>query len=146
MLICFYMSYVGHVICYTISDMKYDSSSHIKPLRPNGLPKDLREALKQARLDRGWSQRDLSSRLGLPQTHISGIESGKIVPRYDTLLELVRSLDHDLVMVPRPLVPVVQSLIRDRLHPYRQGEGEERSLYADGDNDVSTQEQRKDEV
>src|SRR5581483_3239797 len=48
------------------------------------------------------------------QRHISGIESGKIVPRYDTLLELVRALDRDLLMVPRALVPVVQSLVRDR--------------------------------
>ena len=37
--------------------------------------------------------------------HISGIESGKIVPRYDTLLDLVRVLDYDLLTVPRSLVP-----------------------------------------
>jgi transcriptional regulator with XRE-family HTH domain len=86
----------------------------------------------------------LASRLGLTQAHISGIESGKIVPRYDTLLELVRILDRDLLMIPRALVPVVQSLIRDHLKPDQKGEGEERSLYADGDED-STQEPR-DEV
>jgi hypothetical protein len=42
-------------------------------------------------------------------------------------------------MVPRALVPVVQSLIRDHLQPDQKGEGEERSLYADCDED-STQE------
>ncbi len=68
--------------------------------------------------------------------HISGIESGKIVPRYDTLLELVRMLDRDLLMVPRALVPVVQSLMRDHLQQDQQGEGEERSLYADGDDET----------
>jgi hypothetical protein len=47
-------------------------------------------------------------------------------------------------MVPRALVPVVQSLIRDHLQPDQKGEGEERSLYGDGDED-STQEPR-DEV
>src|ERR1035438_4043904 len=89
---------------------------------------------------------DLASRVGLTQTHISGIESGKIVPRYDTLLELVRILDHDLLMVPRALVPVVQSLIRDHLQPNEKGDGEERSLYADdADNEGSTEEPR-DEV
>jgi transcriptional regulator with XRE-family HTH domain len=105
----------------------------------------LRRELKEARVKRGWSQRELGSRLGLPQMHISGIESGKIVPRYDTLLELVRILERDLLMVPRALVPVMQSLIRDQLRQDQQGEGEERSLYADGDEENS-QEDRKDEV
>ena len=72
----------------------------------------------------------MASRLGLTQTHISAIESGKIVPRYDTLLELVRALDNDLLIVPRALVPVMLSLIRDQAKP-EEGEGEERPLYAD---------------
>ncbi len=124
--------------------MKNNITKHIRPLRLEGLPEDMRRTLKEVREKRGWTQRDLASRLGLTQTHISGIESGKIVPRYDTLLELVRILDRDLLMVPRALVPVVQSLIRDHLQPDKKGEGEERSLYADGDED-STQEPR-DEV
>ncbi len=124
--------------------MKTNIAKHIRSLRLEGLPEDLRRTLKEAREKRGWTQRDLASRLGLTQTHISGIESGKIVPRYDTLLELVRILDRDLLMVPRTLVPVVQSLIRDHLQPDQKGEGEERSLYADVDED-STQEPR-DEV
>ena len=111
----------------TPRNIKHD----IKSLRLNGLPAEMRRALKQAREKRGWSQRDLASRIGLTQTHISGIESGKIVPRYDTLLELVRTLDSDLLMVPRALVPVVQSLVRDQAKP-EQSEGEERPLYADG--------------
>jgi transcriptional regulator with XRE-family HTH domain len=103
----------------------------------------MRRALKQAREKHGWSQREFASRLGLTQTHISGIESGKIVPRYDTLLELVRTLDNDLLMVPRALVPVVLSLVRDQAKT-EEGEGEERPLYADGDEE-STEEPR-DEV
>jgi transcriptional regulator with XRE-family HTH domain len=118
-------------------------NNDIKPLRLKGLPAEMRRALKQTREKRGWSQRELASRLGLTQTHISSIESGKIVPRYDTLLELVRTLDSDLLMVPRALVPVVQSLVRDQAQS-EQGEGEERPLYADG-NRESTEEPR-DEV
>lgn len=102
---------------------------HIKPLRPRGLPEEMRTRLKELREKRDWSQRDLAGQLGLTQTHISGIESGKIVPRYDTLLELVRILDHDLLMIPRALVPVVQSLVRDHAQP-EAGEGDERPLYA----------------
>jgi len=128
--------------------MKKNITKHIKPLRLEGLPEDMRRDLKEARVSRGWSQRDLSSRLGLPQTHISGIESGKIVPRYDTILDLVRILDRDLLMVPRALVPVVQSLVRDHLRESQHGEGEECSLYADvGDGgEEKTQEHHKDEV
>jgi transcriptional regulator with XRE-family HTH domain len=132
-------------MCYIISLMNYNITRHIKPLRLEGLPDGMRRELKEARVKRGWSQRELGSRVGLPQMHISGIESGKIVPRYDTLLELVRILDRDLLMVPRTLVPVMQSLIRDHLRQDQQGEGEERSLYADGDEENS-QEERKDEV
>ena len=114
---------------YYINDEYTYSKKHIRPLRLEGLPEDMRRALKEARERRGWTQRDVASRLGLTQAHISGIESGKIVPRYDTLLELVRILlDRDLLMVPRALVPVVQSLIRDHLQPDQKGEGEERSL------------------
>ena len=66
------------------------------------------------------------------------------MPRYDTLLEIVRVLDRDLVMVPRALVPVVLSLIRDHLkdHP---GEGEERPLYAT-ERDEDSSEEPRDEV
>jgi transcriptional regulator with XRE-family HTH domain len=83
-------------------------------------------------------------RLGIGQRHVSGIESGKIVPRYDTLLEIVRTLDRDLIMVPRALVPVVQALVRDHLND-QPGEGEERPLYAVDRDDDSAKEPR-DEV
>jgi transcriptional regulator with XRE-family HTH domain len=127
-----------------VSTMKDDTIKGITPLRQKGLPDELRRALKEARENRGWSQRDLGSRLGIAQRHISGIESGKIVPRYDTLLELVRILDRDLLMVPRALVPVVQSLVRDHFKD-QPGEGEERPLYATDSDEDGTQEPR-DEV
>lgn len=109
-------------------------TSPLKPKRLNGLPETMREALIAARRERGWSQETLGKRLGLPQMHISGIETGKIVPRFDTLLDLVRALDRDLLMVPRAIVPTVQALVRDHLHPEsieRAGEGE-RPLYGSG--------------
>jgi transcriptional regulator with XRE-family HTH domain len=124
--------------------MDNDTAQDIKSLRLNGLPADMRLSLKEAREKRGWTQRDLVSRVGLTQRHISGIESGKIVPRYDTLLELVRILDHDLLVVPRELVPMVQSLIRDHLK-HQSSEGEERALYADNPGE-QTNEERHDEV
>jgi transcriptional regulator with XRE-family HTH domain len=112
-----------------VSKMNYDTKRGIKKLRQKALPAELRRSLRDARKKRGWSQRELGRHLGIAQRHVSGIESGKIVPRYDTLLELVRTLDYDLIMVPRALVPVVQSLVRDHRKD-QPGEGEERSLYA----------------
>ena len=103
---------------------KKDNQS--RPLRLKGLPIELRKQIKQARGKRGWSQRQLGAAIGLPQPHISAIESGEIVPRFDTLLDLVRVLDLDLLLVPRSLVPAVQSLIRAQEEP----ESEEKPLYA----------------
>jgi transcriptional regulator with XRE-family HTH domain len=129
---------------YIVSTMKNDAKKSVKPLRQKALPAELRRALREARENRGWSQRDLASRVSVGQRHISGIESGKIVPRYDTLLEVVRALDRDLLMVPRALVPVVQSLVRDHLKD-KPGEGEERPLYAaEGDEDMAGE--QRDEV
>jgi transcriptional regulator with XRE-family HTH domain len=119
--------------------MNNDAIKGIKPLRQKALPSEMRRALIEARKKRGWSQRDLASRLDIGQRHISGIESGKIVPRYDTLLEIVRTLDHDLIMVPRALMPLVQSLVRDHLKD-EPGEGEERPLYATHRDEDNSQE------
>jgi transcriptional regulator with XRE-family HTH domain len=124
--------------------MSIDATKGFKTLRPKALPAELRRALIEARQKHGWSQRDLASRLGIGQRHISGIESGKIVPRYDTLLEMVRMLECDLIMVPRALVPVVQSIVRDH-HKDQEGEGEERSLYA-ADRDYDSSQGPRDEV
>lgn len=133
-------------MCDTISISGNDMPKHIKPIRLNGLPDDLRRELIEERHKRGWSQAELGQRLGLPQMHISGIETGKIVPRFDTLLDLVRVLDRDLLLVPRALVPAVQALIRDQRRPDRltgADEGE-RSLYAadlDGEPDLDSEEE-----
>jgi transcriptional regulator with XRE-family HTH domain len=113
--------------------MRDNISRRIKPLRLEGLPADLRQQIKAARAKRGWGQRELGAQIGLPQPHISAIESGEVVPRFDTLLDLVRVLSLDLLLVPRALVPAVQSLIRAQPEP----EGsEERPLYAGGDEDA----------
>jgi transcriptional regulator with XRE-family HTH domain len=109
----------------------------MKPARLQRLPEALRRELKEARRKRGWSQRELGDRVGLPQVHISAIENGKTAPRFDTLLDLVRVLDRDLLLVPRALVPAVQALIRDYRREVSAGPHEEgeRPLYGDPDED-----------
>jgi transcriptional regulator with XRE-family HTH domain len=117
--------------CKIISNCGIDMPLRIARARFEGLPEDLRQALVRARHANRWSQRELASRVGLPQVHISAIETGKVAPRFNTLLDLVRILGFDLLLVPRPLVPAVRSHIRDYEHPASQGTDEdERPLYA----------------
>jgi len=109
--------------------------SHIKAVRLNRLPAAIRHELVAARHKRGWSQAELGRRAGLPQMHISSIETGKVAPRFDTLLDLVRVLDRDLLMVPRSLVPAVQALIRDERRQAAEDEPE-LPLYAADDDEA----------
>jgi transcriptional regulator with XRE-family HTH domain len=125
--------------------MEKNIKKHIRPLRLGELPANMRTELKQARENHGWSQRELGRRLGIPQMHVSGIESGKIVPRFDTLLDYVRELDHDLVLVPRTLLPAVMSLVREHKTSSRPGGEEERSLYAVNEDEPETKERHSDE-
>jgi transcriptional regulator with XRE-family HTH domain len=125
--------------------MEKNIKKHIRPVRLGELPADMRTELKEARENRGWSQRELGRHLGIPQMHVSGIESGKIVPRFDTLLDYVRGLDHDLVLVPRALVPAVMALIREHKASSRPGDEEERPLYAVNEDEAETKDRHSDE-
>lgn len=95
--------------------------------RTGTLPTHFRQALVSARRQKDLSQAKLGRLVGLPQAHVSGIETGCILPRYDSLLDLVRVLDHDLVLVPRNLVPMVEALLRERSQS--PGSDEEWPLY-----------------
>ena len=112
-------------------------------LRLERLPETIRREIKTARRELGWSQLELGRRVGLAQRHVSGIETGRIVPRYDTLIDLLRTLNRDLVLVPRELVPVVQSLVKDYRNRESPGGVRDRPLYAvggDGDGDDQEEE------
>lgn len=68
--------------------------------------------LKEARENKGLSQRALSKKAGMPQSHISKIESGAVDLRLSSLMELARALDLELALVPRKAVPAVRSIVR----------------------------------
>lgn len=67
--------------------------------------------LLRAREDAGLSQRALSARSGLTQSHISHIERGAIEPGISSLIDLARALEMELVLVPRKLLPAVRSIL-----------------------------------
>ena len=68
-------------------------------------------ALKSAREARGLSQRALSARAGMPQSHISKIEQGAVDLRVSTLVALARVLDLELELVARKALPAVHAIV-----------------------------------
>jgi transcriptional regulator with XRE-family HTH domain len=72
----------------------------------------LAETIRQARLQKGWSQRELSARTRIPQAQISRFETGSVDPQVSTLVELARTLDLDLQLVPRAAVAAVGAAVR----------------------------------
>jgi transcriptional regulator with XRE-family HTH domain len=71
------------------------------------------EALVTARQRKGWSQRELSQKAGIPQSHISRIESGVVDLKLTTLLEFARLLDLEFVMAPRQALTAVNAALRE---------------------------------
>lgn len=68
--------------------------------------------LRAARESKGLSQRELSTKSGVPQGHISKIENGAVDLRASSLVTLARVLDLELLLVPRKAVPAVKSIVR----------------------------------
>ena len=112
--------------------MSNRSKAHNALYKQKGLPADLRVQIRQARTQKGWGQRQLGVAVGLPQSHISAIEAGTVVPRFDTLLEIVRVLNMDLLLVPGAMVPAVQSLLHSQSSPT----AEEKPLYATSEDEA----------
>lgn len=71
---------------------------------------DVAEWVNGARRSAGLSQRQLAEKAGIPQPTIARIESGKQMPRADTLDRLLRACGWELDMT------------------LRRGQGEDRSL------------------
>ena len=67
--------------------------------------------LKSAREARGLSQRALSARAGVPQSHISKIENGAVDLRVSSLVELARVLGLELELVARKALPAVHAIV-----------------------------------
>lgn len=76
------------------------------------LIEDVVRSLKDARESKRLSQRALSKKVGLPQSHISKIENGAVDLQLSSLIELSRALDLEVMLVPRKLVSTVQSMVR----------------------------------
>ncbi len=74
---------------------------------------EIATTLKAAREAKNLSQRALADRAGVPQSHISKIESGRVDLRLSSLAELARALDLEVMLVPRRTVPAIKSINRN---------------------------------
>lgn len=68
--------------------------------------------LRDSRKAQGMSQRALSAKAGIPQSHISKIENGAVDLRLSSLVELARVLNLELELVPRNSVSAVRAIAR----------------------------------
>ena len=56
------------------------------------------------------SQHDLARRSGVPQSHLAGIEKGKVDPRISTLKKIFDAMSCDVIIEPRPRKPLDEVL------------------------------------
>lgn len=87
------------------------------------------QQLKKQRKILNISQKELGQKLGLPQSHISNIESGKTDPRLSTLQDMALLLEMELSLIPHRHAPLIRSLLsgdltdnRPRFLPDEEGE------------------------
>lgn len=69
------------------------------------------EQLKAARVAKKITQSVVAERLGMTQGHISAIESEKVDPRLSSVVEIARVLDHEPMLIPRTLLPMIRALL-----------------------------------
>ncbi len=72
------------------------------------------EALQQARKAKNISQDALSRVLGLPQSHLSKIESGKTDPRLSSVEALAHALEMEVVLVPKRYIPAIRAITQGK--------------------------------
>lgn len=72
---------------------------------------------REVREASGVSQRALSERAGLTQSHISQIENGKMEPGLSSFIDMTRALDLELMLVPKKLVPAVLGVVKAQATP-----------------------------
>lgn len=73
---------------------------------------DIAASLLQARKDKGLTQGELGKRTGLPQSHISRIESGVVDLQLSSLVEIARALDLEVKLLPRRALPAVEGAVK----------------------------------
>lgn len=69
------------------------------------------QQLRSAREGQKVSQRELSARSGLTQSHISQIERGIMEPGLGSLVDVARALDLEIILAPKKLMPAIRNIL-----------------------------------
>lgn len=69
-------------------------------------------SVRQARIAKALTQKELGQRVGSPQSHISKIEKGTVDLKLSSLVEIARALDLEITLVPRKALPAVEGAVR----------------------------------
>lgn len=69
--------------------------------------------LKQARRARALTQKSVADKLGVAQSYIAKMETGKVDFPISRLVELARVLDFEVVLVPKKKLAVVEAVIKE---------------------------------
>lgn len=69
------------------------------------------QQIRATREARNMSQRELSARSGLTQSHISQIERGTMEPGLASLVDVARALDLEIVLAPKKLMPAIGNIL-----------------------------------
>lgn len=89
----------------------YDSGGSIQdsdvPYKTEHITQQLRAAREAVKM----SQRELSARSGLTQSHISQIERGTMEPGLGSLVNAARALDLEIVLAPKKLMPAIRNIL-----------------------------------
>lgn len=73
---------------------------------------EIAASVREARLAKALTQKELGQRVGLPQSHISKIEKGSVDLKLSSLVEIARALDLEITLVPRKALPAVEGAVR----------------------------------
>jgi len=70
------------------------------------------EGVRRARKAAGMTQGQLAAQAGLSRLTVHRVEQGEIDPKLSTLLEMVRALGMELLLVPAVLRPELEAFVR----------------------------------
>jgi|TARA_R110000787_G_scaffold269105_2_gene375790 transcriptional regulator with XRE-family HTH domain len=73
---------------------------------------EIAASVREARIAKALTQKELGQRVGLPQSHISKIEKGTVDLKLSSLVEIARALDLEITLVPRKALPAVEGAVR----------------------------------
>ena len=72
------------------------------------------QTLKSARETKKMTQRVLADKIGIPQSHLSKIESGTVDIQLTSFVEMARNLDLEVMLIPRQEISWVKNLVASK--------------------------------